>query len=92
MALQMRYEACYVHVMQVVKFLINPSTAEGDAGQVEREARMSIADRSQARKVILQVNNKCNAFQPSSQPQSPEGQTLWPLSPMEDCPLTSQCS
>ena len=51
----MRYEACYVHVMQVVKFLINPSAAEGEAGAVEREARMSIADRTQARKVLLQV-------------------------------------
>ena len=55
MALQVRYEACYVHVMQVVKFLINPSAAEGEAGAVEREARMSIADRTQARKVLLQV-------------------------------------
>ena len=53
--MQMRYEACYAHVMQVVKFLINPGAAEGQAGAVEREARMSIADRTQARKVLLQV-------------------------------------
>ena len=56
MVMQMRYEACYVHVMQVLKFLINPGTVEGEAASVEREARMSIADRSVARKVLLQVS------------------------------------
>lgn len=55
MDVQMRYEACYVHVMQVLKFLINPGTVGGQAAAVEREARMSIADRSLARKVLLQV-------------------------------------
>ena len=54
-ALQIRYEACYVHIMQVLKFLISPGTSDGGAAALEREARMSIADRSSAKKILLQV-------------------------------------
>ena len=44
--MQARYEQCYVHVMQVLKDLTRPGTND----------TLSIADRSSARKILLQVS------------------------------------
>ena len=55
MRLQARYESCYIHVMQVLKFLIDPGVAEGSGATVQQQARMSDADRNAARRTLLQV-------------------------------------
>ena len=51
--LQARYENAYVHVMNVLKYLIDPSA--GNAGTLPRESSLSDAERKEFLQTLLQV-------------------------------------
>jgi hypothetical protein len=51
--LQARYENAYVHVMNVLKYLIDPSA--GNAGMLPRESSLSDAERKEFLQTLLQV-------------------------------------
>lgn len=55
--LQARYESCYVHLLQVVKFLTQPGMASGPAADVEHEARLSPEVRKKGLQLILDVSD-----------------------------------
>lgn len=46
---------CYVYVMQVLKFLIQPGAADGAAAMVERQSKLSDSERESAKELLLQV-------------------------------------
>ena len=51
--LQARYENAYVHVMNVLRYLIDPSA--GNAGTLPRESSLSDAERKEFLQTLLQV-------------------------------------
>lgn len=69
--LQARYENAYVHVMNVLKYLIDPSA--GNASTLPRESSLSDAERKDFLETLLQVPSLpfCMAFVGSCSSEKP---------------------